>query len=178
MQGLKQRRAEFEGEFNGNRFKGVTVVNNDKGWRKFGDMAADLDAGALANEKRGIYLQVIPLTIVPIKGDGFKAESAGDEKIGDKDAVVLKVTCPDGKDFKLSFDKASGLPVRLVARVLGFQGQEFTQETTLSDYQEADGIKRAGKIEVKRDGQTFLTQQVVSFKVLDQVDAKTFDQPE
>src|SRR5437588_842642 len=72
VQGLHQRRSEFEGEFNGNKFKGVTVVNNDKGWRKFGDMARDLDSGALANEKRNIYLQVIPMTIVPVKGEGFK----------------------------------------------------------------------------------------------------------
>src|SRR5690242_6657035 len=61
VQGLQQRRSEFEGEFNGNKFKGVTVVNNDKGWRKFGEMAMDLDGGALANEKRAIYLQVIPI---------------------------------------------------------------------------------------------------------------------
>jgi outer membrane lipoprotein-sorting protein len=178
VMGLQQRRAEFEGDFNGNRFKGITVINNDKGWRKFGDMASDLDAGALANEKRGIYLQLVPMTIVPLKGEGFKVESAGEEKVGDKPAVALKVTAPDGKDFKLWFDKESGLPVKLVARVMGFQGQESTQETTLSDYQESDGIKRAGKVEVKRDGQPFVSQQVTTFKVLDKVDPKTFEQPE
>jgi hypothetical protein len=61
---------------------------------------------------------------------------------------------------------------------MGFQGQESTQETTLSDYQESDGIKRAGKVEVKRDGQPFVSQQVTTFKVLDKVDPKTFEQPE
>ena len=35
-QGLDRYRAEFEGEFNGNSVKGVTVVDGDKGWRKFG----------------------------------------------------------------------------------------------------------------------------------------------
>lgn len=178
VQGLVQRRAEFEGEFNGNRIKGVTVISNDKGWRKFGDMTTDLDAAALANEKRAIYLQIVPMTIVPLKGEGFKVESAGEENIGEKPAVTVKVTGPDGKDFKLSFDKQSGLPVKVVARVAGFQGQEFTQETTFSDYQDSDGIKRAGKVEASRDGQKFLTQKITSFKVLDKVDPKTFDQPE
>ena len=32
-QGLDRHRSEFEGEFNGNEVKGVTVLAADKGWR-------------------------------------------------------------------------------------------------------------------------------------------------
>ena len=42
---------------------------------------------------------------------------------------------PTRKDFKLFFDKESGLPVKLVATVVGFDGNEFTQETTLRELQ-------------------------------------------
>src|SRR5262249_35132169 len=128
--GLDQYRSEFDGTFGGNNVKGVTGINGDKGWRKFRDMTMDMDPGALGNEKRNVYLQVIPATLVKLKGKGFKAEPAGEEKIGDKPAVVIKVTGPDGKDFKLSFDKETSLPARLQARVAGFGGQEFTQETS------------------------------------------------
>ena len=84
---------------------------------------------ASANEKRRVYLEVIPITLVALKGKGFKCETAGEEKVGDKPAVILKVTGPDGKDFKLSFDKESGLPVKLVATVV-FRDQEAELETT------------------------------------------------
>ena len=179
VQGLDRYRAEFQGEFNGNTVKGVTVVNGDKGWRKFGDNTMEMDAAALANEKRIIYLQVVAARITPLTGTGFKAEPAGEEKIGDKSAVVLKMTGPDGKDFTISFDKESGLPVKVVAaKMLGFQGQEYTQETTYSDYKDIDGIKRAMKVESKRDGQIFIKQQVSEYKVLDKVDPQTFNQPE
>ncbi len=178
VQGLDHYRSEFEAEFNGNKFQAVVVVNGDKGWRKFGDNSMDLDADALANEKRTIYLQNIPVTIVPLKSKGFKVESAADEKVADKPVAVLKVTGPDGKDFTLAFDKETGLPARVVAKVRGFQGEEFTQEVTFSDYADFDGIKRAKKTESKRDGATFAKTEVVEFKAISKVDPKTFEKPE
>ena len=120
VQGLDHYRSEFEGEFDGNTVKGVTVLNGEKGWRNFGDTHG-MDEDGVANEKRTIYLAVVPATLVPLKGKEFKIEPAGEEKVGDKPAVAIKVTGPDGKDFKLFFDKESGLPVRLEAKVVGFE---------------------------------------------------------
>lgn len=177
LQGLDHYRSEFEGKFGDNDVKGVTVLNGDKGWRKFGDNAMDLDQDGLANEKGTIYLAVIPSTLVPLKGKGFKIEAAGEEKVGDKPAVVIKATGPDGKDFKLYFDKESGLPVKLVAKVIGFDGQEFTMETTYSNYKDFDGIKKATKTASKRDGEKFVDSELVEFKVLDKVPPETFSEP-
>jgi hypothetical protein len=174
MDGLDHYRGEFEGEFMGNTVKGVSVLNGDKGWRDFGGMNMDLDKDGVANEKRNVYLQIVPATLVPLKGKTFKIEAAGEEKVDGKPAVSLKVTGPDGKDFKLYFDKESGLPVKQVAKVVGFMGDEFTQETTFGNYKEFGGIKKATKIESKRDGEKFLEQEITEFKVLDKVDPKTF----
>jgi hypothetical protein len=178
LQGLDHYRSEFEGEFGGNPFKGVTVLNGDKGWRKFGDNKMELEGDALANEKRQVYLQAIPSLLVPLKGKGFKLESAGEEKVGDKPAAGIKVTGPDGKDFTLYFDKESGLPVKVVAKVVGFGGEEFTQTTIYKEYKDFDGIKKATKAESKRDGEDFIKSEVSEFKVLDKVDPKAFSEPE
>jgi hypothetical protein len=178
VRGLDHYRSEFEGEFNGNSVHGVTVLNGDKGWRKFGDEGREMDEGALANTKRIIYLQVIPTRLVPLKGNGFKVEAAGEEKVGDKPAVGIKVTPPDGKDFRLYFDKESGLPVKLVAKVLDFRGEEYTQETTYANYKDFDGIKKATKIFTKRDGEKFRDEEITEFKVVDKVDPKIFAEPE
>ena len=110
VQGLDHYRSEFEGDFGGNQVKGVMVFAGDKGWRKFGDQNTGKDADGVANQKRSIYLPVIPTTILPLKDKGFKVETTGEDKVGDKARVALKVTPPDGKDFKISFDKESGLP--------------------------------------------------------------------
>jgi hypothetical protein len=177
VQGLDHYRTEFEGEFNGNAFKGVVVLNGDKGWRKFGENAMEMDADGVANEKRNVYLQVIPMMLLPLKGKSFKVNVAGEEKVGEKPAVILDATGPDGRDFKLFIDKETSLPVKLVARVVGFGGQEFTQETTFGDYKDFDGIKKATKVESKRDGQKFAESEISEFKVLEKVDPETFAEP-
>jgi hypothetical protein len=178
LQGLDHYRAEMDGEFGGNPFKGVTVFNGDKGWRRFGENKMELEGDALANQKRQIYLQVIPALPTLLKGKGFKLAAAAEEKVDGKPAAGIKVTAPDGKDFTLYFDKETGLPAKLVAQVSGFQGDEFTMETTFTDYKEFDGIKKATKAESKRDGQAFVKSEISEFKVLDKVDPKIFSEPE
>jgi hypothetical protein len=177
-QGLDHSRQEFEGDFGGNQVKGVTVLAGDKGWREFGDNHMDLDKDALAAEKRRAYLTLIPITILPLKSSEFKVEAIGEENAGDKPMVGIKATGPDGKELKLYFDKESGLPVKLVAKVVGFMGDEFTQETAFSEYKEMGGIKKATKVQAKRDGEKFIDEQVTEFKVLNEVDAKTFAEPQ
>jgi hypothetical protein len=177
VQGLDHLRNEFEGEFGGNKVMGITVVAGDKGWRKFGDMKMELDKDGLANEKRSIYLSVIPMTLLPLKDKAFKIEAAGEDKVGGKPALGIKVTPADGKVFTLYFDEENGLPVKQVAKVIGFMGQEYTQETTFADYKDFQGIKKATRIENKRDMEKFLEQQITEFKALDKVDPKTFAEP-
>jgi hypothetical protein len=177
VQGVNHYRGEFDGEFDGNKIQGIVVVNGDKGWRKFNENLMEMDADALASEKRNLYLNKVAVTLVPLKGKGFKAESAGEEKVGDKPAVVLKVTGPDGKESRLFFDKEDGLPVKLEATVSGFDGGEVHQETIYRAYKDFGGIKKATKVEIKRDGKKFIDQEITEFKVEDKVDPSTFAEP-
>lgn len=167
----------FRRQFGNDQFSGVSVLAGDKGWRKVNENSTEMEGEALANEKRRVYLDIIPITLVALKGKGFKVETAAETKVGDKPAEVLKITGPEGKDFSLSFDKETGLPVRLTATVVGFQGGENNLEITFGDYKDFDGFKKATKIEVKRDGETFQKMEVTEFKVLDKVDPETFTEP-
>ena len=88
-----------------------------------------------------------------LEGEGLQTRGSRRGEGRRKPAAGIKATGPDGKDFTLYFDKESGLPVKSVAKVVGFQGDEFTQETTYTDYKEFDGIKKATKAESKRDGE-------------------------
>jgi hypothetical protein len=178
LQGLDHARQEFSGEFGGSTIQGVTVLAGDKGWRSFGGNHEALDQAGITAEKQRNYLALVPVTVLPLKGKEFKVEAAPEETIGGKPAVGIKATGPDNKDFTLYFDKESGLPVRLTAKVTGFMGDEFTQESIFSDYQDMSGIKKATKITIKRDGEKFIDTQISEFKVLETVDAKTFAEPQ
>src|SRR5260370_42483180 len=108
MPGIDQ--FHFEGPVPSNKL--VTVIAGEKGWWRIGDRTTALSKEALADEKRKVYLQVVPITLVQLKGKDFKLEVAREEKGDGKPAAGLKVTGPDKKDFTLYFDKDSGLPVR------------------------------------------------------------------
>jgi hypothetical protein len=177
-QGMTKFRQDFKGDFGGNEIKGVTVLDGEKAWRKFGDNTSKLEDAELANQKRAVYLAVVPAVILPLKtAKDFKVESTKEDKVNDKPAIALKIVGPDKKDFELFFDKETGLPVKMVAQVAGLGGDEFTQETTYGNYKEFEGVKRATKIENKRDGQKFIDVEVTGVKALDKVDPKTFGEP-
>ena len=121
---------------------------------------------------------MIPVTILPLKGKGFKCEAAGEEKVGDKPAKVIKVTATHGKDFTLFFDKATGLPVKEVAKLELPGGREVTTETTFADYKEFGGIKKATKIEFKSNGFGSGGSQIISgFTILEHVPDNAFAEP-
>jgi hypothetical protein len=178
IQGLDHLRGGFEGNFGGNEIKAVTVVAGDKGWRSFAGMKMEMDADALANEKRMIYLQLTSVTILPLRQKEFKVEIGATVKVGGREAQTLKVTGPDKKDFTIHFDAETGLPTKMVAKVVGFAGDEFTQETTYDGYKDFDGIKKATKIASKREGERFVEYEITDFKVLDKADAATFKEPD
>ncbi len=179
IQGLDHFRSEVEGEFNGETRKFVRVLSGDKGWIKFGDEPRELEEEAVGHEKRRAYLEILPMTLVALKGKEYKLEAGPEAKVGDKPAAAIKITPKDGKDFTLYFDKESGLPVKLVAVVAGFGGgDEFTQEALFKDYKDFDGMKKATKVETKRDGEDFIKSEITEFKVVDKVDPKTFSAPE
>ena len=60
---------------------------------------------------------MIPLTVVRLKGPGFKVQAAGEEQVEAEPAFVIKVTCPEGSDMAISFDKNSGRPVKVAGKV-------------------------------------------------------------
>jgi hypothetical protein len=175
--GIDHFRRDFEGDFGGTPVKGVTVMAGDKGWRKFGGNTSNLEDDQFTNEKRTIYLQLVPASILPLKGKDFKVESTKEEKVDNKPAVGLKIIGPDKKDFELYFDKETGLPVKLVAVVKGFMGEDFKQETTFGNWKEFDGVKRATKVVTLHDGQKFIDLEITDVKSTDKADPKTFTEP-
>ncbi len=157
----------------------IVVLAGDKAWRKVRGVSTELTNESLATEKRSSYLQAIPITLVPIKRNDFKYEAAGEDKVGDKPALALKITAPDGKDFTLFFDKETGLPVKEVAQLALPGGREATAETIFSDYKDFGGIKKATRIEVKSIGfGSGFSQTITDFEVLDRVDDAKFAKPE
>src|SRR5262249_35064385 len=115
--------------------------------------------------------------IVPLKESGFSCESADEENVNNKPALVLKVIGPDGKDSKLFLDRETGLPVKQVARVINFMGQEVTQETPFADYKEMSCLQNATKTIMKHHAKKYLALETTEFTILDKFDPRIFEKP-
>jgi hypothetical protein len=176
-QGFDRFRSELEveGVF-GRQLRMLSVLNHDKVWLSVGGMALRPDH-ALAGLKRSAYLALIPVTVVPLKGPGFKVQAAGEEQVEGEPAFVIKVTCPDGSDMAISFNKNSGRPVKAAGKVFALDGREVMQETIYGAYRNFGGIHVATSLEVKIDGKPYRRQELTEFKILDKVDPSTFSTP-
>jgi hypothetical protein len=176
-EGLNRYRQDLDAEFNGEKMKIITVVDGEKGWAKAGDQGQEFDQDKLANAKRTIYLVAVSSNPLLLKEKGFKYEAAPDEKCEGKEAACLKGTGPDGKDFKILFDKETGLPVMVSGKIANFTGEEVTQDVIYKGYKDFDGYKTPSKISIKHNGEQIIEGDVVEFKRLDKVDPKTFSNP-
>ena len=83
--------------------------------------------------------------------------------------VLEKFVVPD--KYKKYWPSTMGLGL---SWVVGFNNAESTQQWTFSDYQVVGGIRKAMKIEIKRDGEPFQKIEVIDFKVMDKVNATVF----
>lgn len=176
VQGTDHIRREWEVGGGGMKVGGVVVVTSESAWSKMMGNVEELAGERLADEHRRVYLTVIPITVLPLKSEGYRLATIADEQVGERPAAGLKVTPPDGKEFRLYFDKETGLPVRVVAKVLAQEGAgECTEETTYSDYKAFDGVQKATSILIKQNGAKVSEVQVGEFKVLGHTDAKAFE---
>jgi hypothetical protein len=175
--GLDRSRSELILEAGGGKGRTISVLNGDNAWLSWGDHIPLKPTQRAAALKRNLYLAMIPVTLAPLRDPRFKIESGRDETVGNRPAAVLNVTCPDGETIKVSFDKESGLPLKVVGKALliddAAMNLDVTQEMIYSNYKDFGGIKTAAQIDFK--GDWFNRKlEVIEFKVLKKVDPSLF----
>jgi hypothetical protein len=171
-------RGEIDFEVNGMKVRFVRVLNGDMGWSKAGDEVEAMDADTLAEEKADTYATWVTSLLPLLKDKAFQLAPLGESKVGDRTAVGVKVSRKDHRDVSLFFDKENGLLLKSEFRrkdVMG--GNEFTQENLFKDYKETEGIQRARKVTINRDGRRFIELEVVEFKPLEKLDESLFGKP-
>jgi hypothetical protein len=177
MQAPRQYKAVITGKAGEQEFKRVRVLDGDKGWIKLDDNdAQEMSAQALAETQREMYAQMMT-TLLPLRDKAFTLAPLGAGKVGDTAAQGLKVTTQDGREFRLLFDKDSGLLLAVESQVKNAQGEDVKQEIVYSDYKDVEGLKRPMKLAVKRDGKTFIEQETTEYKPLEKLEDKEFAKP-
>lgn len=164
-------RMEIEGVF-------VIVLNNDKGWVKAGDMVTELNADQFKHQQEEHYGGWVA-SLLPLKEKEFKLSTTGESKIDNRDCLGVRVSREMHRDVNLYFDKQTGLLAKCEHNVnapeLG--DKDVLQEVFYAGYQEADGVKVATKVTLKRDGKLFVEAENSDIKAHGTLDDSVFAKP-
>src|SRR5262245_22333408 len=96
-----------------------------------------------------------PTPLLNYKENGFTAEVAGKEKVGDREVYVLVLKSKTGPPVRQYFDAMTFLLVRQVVKANIPPVGEFEQTTDFSDEREVDGIKVPHKLTATSAAQNF-----------------------
>ena len=150
------------------RFNGTTgyTIDSINGNR---EMTGDQLETARAN--------TFPSPLLNYKENGTKIELVGREKVGDKDAYVLRMSPKTGPAGRLFIDADTYLIAKTVATVDAPPVGTIEQTLSLSDYRDVDGVKVPFKV---RSSNQFQDVSITVTKV-DQntsIDDQMFSKPE
>jgi hypothetical protein len=173
--GADRQKFVIEAEVGGQKFRLVYVLNGDKAWVKFDEDTEELDEDDLAEAKEEAYSEWVA-TLLPLKDKAFTLAALSEVNLAKRPALAVKVSSKGHRDVNLYFDKETGLLVKTETRVKD-DGQEVTEETFLSDYQEVQGTKQAMKFTIKRDGKLYLEGEVTEYQLAEKLDDSVFAKP-
>jgi hypothetical protein len=176
--GPDRLKADIEVEAGGQKLKIVNVVDGDTGWTKVGDNTTEMDKDAVAEAREQMHAGWVA-SLAPLDAaKGYTLATTGEQLVGGKPALGVKVSAKDRRDVTLYFDKGTGLLVMYESRVKDEgSGQEVTEETFPSDYKEVQGTKQAVKFTTKRDGKLYMEGEATDHQLAEKLDAGVFAKP-
>lgn len=164
-------------EVQGAKLQIATVLSGDKGYRSMMGNVEELEGDSLTEAKEELFAGRVGSLLV-LKDPSYKLSPLGESKVGDRVAQGVKVSHKDHRDVNLYFDKENGLLLKNERRVKDpMMNQEFSQETIYSDYRDVDGVQRAKKMTIKRDGNLYIELEITDYKTLEGLDDSVFAKP-
>ncbi len=156
----------------------VQVVNGNKGWRSAMGNTEDMNDEQLSTAKEEMYAGRVGMLIGLDKSE-FKLAPLGDSKVGNVEAVGLKVSNSGHKDISLYFDKKTHLLIKSQRLVHDeMSGQDVQQETIYGDYKDVDGVKRPGKLNIKRASNPYADLVISEYKRNQKLEDSLFGKPD
>jgi hypothetical protein len=170
----------LEFEIMGQKLKITQVTNGDKGWatNPMDNSVMELSKEIMDEVKEQMYHRMVD-TLAPLTGKEYTLAPLGDNKVGDRPVVGIKVSHKGHRDVNLFFDKDTHLLLKAEAQIKDVMagGQEMMQETIYSNYKDSEGIKVPTKLLIKRDGKDFVDGEATEFKAHEKLDDSIFVKP-
>jgi hypothetical protein len=170
-------KVNFEIKAGGDTIKLVQVVNKDRGWSKINDTVAKMSKDELAEVRKDLHVTTVTTQLTTLLTKEYTLATLGDVKVGDKPAIGIRVSRKGFRDVNLYFDKKTLLLARAEYRAKDDEGNEVTQATYYSDYEDVSGVKVAHRIRIKRDDKDYLDARITDGALEEKLSDDTFAEP-
>lgn len=165
-------------DINGTPVTQTVVLNDGKCWINVNGMNVDLGDTLTKEMKEEMHARRAMSLLPLLNTKDFELAALGETKVGDDEAIGIKVSAKDRRDLGLFFSKKSGLLVKVESRAFDFHNQqEVAQEIFLSDYQAEDGYQIPRRMLLNREGKKFLEREVTEVRFVDKIDDGVFAKP-
>lgn len=152
LQGFDKFRIDLQLEEQGQQRPVLLVFQGTQGWAKLPDKTEPAPQEIVPVLQQVCYAARMPQMLTALKDQEFHFSPAGELKIGDHDALGVRITHKDHRDVTVYFDKATHLPIKCDTRYPDPSGQEKDLEFNYGDYKELDGVKHCQKFFGKAEG--------------------------
>jgi hypothetical protein len=165
-------------ELNGMQIPIVVVYNGKKMWvSTMGNTMEIDDEKALKEMREGLQAEGAG-SLVEFLEKPYELNLIGEVKVKGKDAVGIRVSKKDQRDFSLFLDKKTHLLVKSEMRIHDMQaGQEVTQEKFITSYRDTDGMKTAKDLVIHKDGKLYMTLEITETKMFESLGDDAFQKP-
>jgi hypothetical protein len=176
FQGWDRQRLEVEVNVNGRTENLLLVINGKKGWVKNQNKINELGK-ELATFSDVVFAVRGPQLLTGLRDKSIQLSHLGEIKVGDQDAVGLRITRKGSPDLNIFFSKKTHLLLKADSRFTEPQGKEVEMEILFNEYKDFDGLKHFTKLTFKADGKA-VNMEVSEVRPGAQFEANTFAKPE
>jgi hypothetical protein len=172
----ERSRWTLEGGPEGQKVRFIVVCRGDKAWQSTQGKTTEATKDRLEEIQDEIYVLWIA-NLASLKTEkGFSFFTLPDSKVDGRDAYSVLVSRQGRGDLRLSFDKASGLLVR-IERKAKQAGVPVDKEYLYTDYRTVGGVKLPCKYLEQANGKKVVDVGTMNYEFLSRIDDSVFEKP-
>ncbi|MBM3995823.1 MAG: hypothetical protein FJ303_16975 [Planctomycetes bacterium] len=165
-------------DINGKSIDVTNVFNGKKLWVKTMGQTKEIDDEKILKAAREEMESEGAGSLLDFLKAPYELNTIGEVKVKDKDAIGVRISKKGQKDITMFFDKKTHLVVKTETQAYDpSNGQEVLQEKFIHSYQKKHGMEVARRVEIVKDGKTFMDIEITEVTPLETVDASIFAKP-
>jgi hypothetical protein len=179
-QGADRLRLATKSTFRGTTYERVLVVDGKRGWTELDGRAQGLPKDELAEQRERMYANYVASLVPLLREGGFTLAPLGPARVGEREALGVKVARKGRRDVLLFFDATTGRLLKRESAIkdLPGSGKDVKEEVLYEDYRPTpDGALHARKVKVLWDGKRVSEVELTSISPRGKLDDALFAPP-